>query len=433
MSECDSPLIICRLTDQNGKLLDPYAPGAITFTELCASQKCTGTKPDSRLVSLLISGYVVVYVQGRELSSPIPFCLRKRICIFHPEDTFLDFQVTEFQCSGVPILSGSEVAAVQVIIEIKTTARSCGWVDVLVQSIAPLEPIAILAQKVYDRVCFQADTSVVYSMLVKAVACQYNALSDGAKRNYTNADELTQYGPIGILSPDNVSFYNLFVNGVLQPTANYAISAGHLDLLTVDTPAADNPVIVSFVTFGTNHGKQVYATNDTYVTLAADAKRVFTNSDELIEYGHSGIPSPDAVSYFNLFINGSLQPKTNYTISEGRLELTTTDLPPSGAMIILESLTIKDTDDTLLKAEVSSFNARSYGNKIYTNRDAISMHGEQEILALPLTSYEHLFVNGVIQPSVNYSVEEGLLTLETLDAPINGAPVTLQFVRVFVS
>jgi hypothetical protein len=60
-------------------------------------------------------------------------------------------------------------------------------------------------------------------MLLKAQIYQYNALSDGKKRIYTNQDELKEYGDMGILSPDATSYYNLFVNGVLQPKTNYKI------------------------------------------------------------------------------------------------------------------------------------------------------------------------------------------------------------------
>ena len=62
-----------------------------------------------------------------------------------------------------------------------------------------------------------------------------------------------------------------------------------------------------------------------------------------------------------------------------------------------------------------------------------SMYGTQGIPDPALYSYEHLFINNILQPSVNYSVQKGLLTLNTADAPLVGAPVTLQFVCIFTS
>jgi len=430
MLDCHFPWIICRLTDENGNVLDPYEPDAISFTRLCTPEECTGTNPASQAITFLIEGYVAVYFQGKRVSPPIPFRMLKQICMFVPEDALLDIQVINFRCFGIPA-SGKETAEIKVIIDIDAAARSFRWMD---DGAPPVcRPRMIVSENtIYSLVCFKSRTSVSYEMLLKASVAQYNALSDGSKTNYTDADELIEYGQTGILSPSDVSYYNLFVNGVLQPSANYAISAGNLDLLTADAPPKDAPVILSFVTFGKNHGRNVYATNDTFVTISTGAKRKFVNADGLPEYGPAAIPSPGGVSYFNLFINGALQPKTNYIVREGILELTTADIPPKDAPIILESLTIKDADGTLLRAEVYQYNALSDGNKIYTDKNEITMYGRQGILSPLLTSYEHLFVNGVIQPSVNYSVEEGLLTLDTIDAPDNGVPVTLQFVRVFV-
>ncbi|MGE4485482.1 MAG: DUF4183 domain-containing protein [Oscillospiraceae bacterium] len=332
---------------------------------------------------------------------------------------------------------GTEIERVKVFIDIDTEVRSCAYADVIVQTTAsPLksgESVCINVKRVFDCVCFNSRTCVTYEMLLTAKLYQYNALSDGIKKIYTNEDELKEYGGSGILSPDDVSFYNLFINGLLQPDVNYTISAGQLDLLSIDIPPKDETVIIAYVIFGKNHDKSVYVTNDNYVTVSTGTKRVFTDSDELLMYGDKGIPSPDDVSYFNLYINGALQPKVNYSVEEGILTLETSNIPPQGAMIILESLTIKDSDGKLLKAEVYEYNARSEGNKIYTDKDEIAMYGDEGISNPSLSSYHNLFVNGVIQPQINYSVREGLLTLNTLDAPKTGVPVTLQFVKIFIT
>lgn len=85
--------------------------------------------------------------------------------------------------------------------------------------------------------------------ILKADICQYNTLSDGVKKVYTNDDELIKYGSRGILDPDDVSYYELFINGVLQPRVNYEIQKGILILKTEDVPIKDSPIIISFITF----------------------------------------------------------------------------------------------------------------------------------------------------------------------------------------
>jgi len=441
MSSCNSPLILCRLTDRDGKLIDPYEPGAITFTQLCSSKKCpeSGTKPASgkKLVSVLVSGYVTVYVEGKDLSPPIPFHVINHFCIFEPTGTFLDFTVIDFTCYGVPVMAGTEIEQIKVSIEIDTVVRSCAYADVLVEtagsSVALGDKVLISVKRVFDCCRFPTTSSAAWVLMLRAWLYQYNASSDGIRMHYTDADELTQYGDRGILSPSAVSYYNLFINGVLQPNVNYSVSAGNLYLLTNNTPPDNQTIILTFVTYGTNHGKTVTVTSDKYIAVSNGTKNIFYNSDELTDYGDKGIPSPDDVSYFNLFINGALQPAVNYSVSEGILELKTTDIPPVGATIILESLTIKDSDGLLLKAEAYAYNARSNGNRIYTDGDEITIYGNGGIIDPLLSSYQNLYSNGVLQPKINYSVQEGLLILNTADAPITGAPVTLQYVRVFLS
>lgn len=83
--------------------------------------------------------------------------------------------------------------------------------------------------------------------MIKADIYQYNALSDGIKKIYTNEDEIMEYGDRGILDPKSVSYYNLFINGVLQPRVNYEIEKGRLTLKTEDVPLKDSPIIITFI------------------------------------------------------------------------------------------------------------------------------------------------------------------------------------------
>ena len=85
--------------------------------------------------------------------------------------------------------------------------------------------------------------------LLKAEVYQYSAISDGKKKVYTNADELKDYGQRGILDPNQVSYYNLFINGVLQPKVNYELQKGLLILKTENAPIKDSLIILTFITF----------------------------------------------------------------------------------------------------------------------------------------------------------------------------------------
>lgn len=172
--------------------------------------------------------------------------------------------------------------------------------------------------------------------------------------------------------------------------------------------------------------------NYQYNTVSDGIKKEFTNEDELTIYGSLGIPDPGGLTFFNLFINGVLQPKSNYTVKTGLLTLLTEDIPIEGVPIILEYFIMKDRNNQLLKAEISQYNTLSNGEKVYTNEDELTMYGYMGILDPNLTSYENLFVNGVIQPNINYIVKEGILVLEVEFPPTDGVPISLQFISMLL-
>nr|WP_278044595.1 DUF4183 domain-containing protein [Priestia megaterium] len=82
----------------------------------------------------------------------------------------------------------------------------------------------------------------------------YFTFSDGQKRLYANNDGIAQYGITEILAPDEVSYINLFINGILQPHINYQIQKGSLALLTEEVPSKGVPIIIQFVLIN----KEVY-------------------------------------------------------------------------------------------------------------------------------------------------------------------------------
>jgi len=77
-----------------------------------------------------------------------------------------------------------------------------------------------------------------------------------------------------------------------------------------------------------------------FFVLSDGEKKVYIDRDAIVEYGIQHIVNPISVSYMNLFINGVLQPKVNYRVTEGRLVLLTEDVPAKGCPIILQMIQI---------------------------------------------------------------------------------------------
>ncbi|WP_155727900.1 DUF4183 domain-containing protein, partial [Bacillus mycoides] len=75
----------------------------------------------------------------------------------------------------------------------------------------------------------------------------YFTFSDGEKLIYTNADGIAQYGTTQILSPSEVSYINLFINGILQPQPFYEVTAGQLTLLDDEPPSQGSSIILQFI------------------------------------------------------------------------------------------------------------------------------------------------------------------------------------------
>lgn len=85
------------------------------------------------------------------------------------------------------------------------------------------------------------------SHILKTEIDTYFAIADGQKRTYTNDDGLIKYDTSNILNPNDVSFYNLFVNGVLQPYNVYEVTEGSLYFKTKDVPIQGVPIILQFI------------------------------------------------------------------------------------------------------------------------------------------------------------------------------------------
>lgn len=75
----------------------------------------------------------------------------------------------------------------------------------------------------------------------------YFTFSDGQKLIYTNADGLAEFGTTQILSPSEVSYINLFINGIIQPQTAYLVQEGVLTLLTPTAPEVGVPITLQFI------------------------------------------------------------------------------------------------------------------------------------------------------------------------------------------
>ncbi|PGY61407.1 DUF4183 domain-containing protein, partial [Bacillus thuringiensis] len=75
----------------------------------------------------------------------------------------------------------------------------------------------------------------------------YYTFADGEKLIYTDTDGIPQYGTTNILSPSEVSYINLFVNGILQPQPLYEVSTGKLTLLDTQPPSQGSSIILQFI------------------------------------------------------------------------------------------------------------------------------------------------------------------------------------------
>ncbi|MEK3800407.1 DUF4183 domain-containing protein [Peribacillus sp. FSL H8-0477] len=85
---------------------------------------------------------------------------------------------------------------------------------------------------------------VRYRLPKKVKVYEYYSISDGHCRVFKEADGVKELGKQEILDPNDVSYMNLFVNGVLQPKESYDVQRGVIKLNTLDVPPKGAPVIL---------------------------------------------------------------------------------------------------------------------------------------------------------------------------------------------
>ena len=162
-----------------------------------------------------------------------------------------------------------------------------------------------------------------------------------------------------------------------------------------------------------------------YNAIAKEQQDIFTDEDELFEYGSNGIPSRQDVSLCKVFVNGFLQSPTNYDIQRGSLRFTTEDFPAKGSVVSVYSARLKCTRNAVTNYYV----AVSDGTKTtFVNEDALTEYGGKGIPSPCEVSFVNLYVNGMLQPTPVYRMEKGLLELSS--APQTGQYVVLESVII---
>ncbi|HEX9061106.1 MAG TPA: DUF4183 domain-containing protein, partial [Clostridia bacterium] len=252
------PDIICFITDKYGNILNPYKPNSIDYTIIsCRKSHCLNNSADLSgdplsIIDVSISGYVAVLIDAGNISAPIAFKTIKRLSLYTGNETDIKFRVKKFRSFAVPS-STEDNTSIEITISIDTIVRVTENMDIIIPQEglscpSPIkDKICINVDRVLDHKCFNSEILILYkNSAFKAEIYQYNAFSDGIKRIFTNIDELTEYGDKGILDPSQVSFFNLFINGILQPKINYELQKGLLILKTQDIPSPNSPISVNF-------------------------------------------------------------------------------------------------------------------------------------------------------------------------------------------
>ena len=262
-------------------------------------------------------------------------------------------------------------------------------------------------------------------------------VSDNASYTWRTEIKITNngHGPVSnIIITDCLLLDHLVNFHIISLTQGTVCRKNHQFIWNIGTLNSSHTVVMTSEFTGSFYNAEnavLNAENHQYNTVSDGIKKEFTDDDELLLYDSHGIPDPNDVSFLNLFINGVLQPEPVYAVKPGLLILKTADTPQEGVPIILEYLIIKNKNGQLLKAETYQYNALANGGKVYTNADELTMYGDKGILDPEQTSYQNLFVNGVLQPRINYVVKENMLILEAEYAPAKEIPISIQFISLF--
>lgn len=333
----------CFLSDAYGNRVCPYTPGNISYIELSFSEHPAqtprlhaGDRPTCETqAAVLIKGHITVAHVAGEYKETIPFSTIELVHLPAIPKGRLAFATAYFSCR----LRSQKTCG--------SLRPACSGIVVQIEACVCVEACnkggeAALAANDGQRACaaFQACITLSFrGPAIRANVHQYNAIAQKQQRAFTDADELTAYGTRGIPAPKDVSLCKVYVNGLLQPPANYDIQRGRLDFKTENLPAEGAVVSVYSARLEYNGNAKLNAVTNYFVAVADGIKTIYTDADALPAYGDKGIPSPCEVSFFNLYVNGVLQPAPVYLLKKGSFELS--EAPKAGQYIILESVLVR--------------------------------------------------------------------------------------------
>jgi len=229
--------------------------------------------------------------------------------------------------------------------------------------------------------------------VLQAEVITFYTIADGAKRIFTDHDQIQGVGRNCIPDPRKVSFESVYVNGVLQPTANYTYSKGKLMFLTTDLPPKNAPILAQFICLNrvkpssarrrslhvatrrkevmnlpaslvklfitatasqpvASNGEVTTTVNPTVsrfvATVDADmigATETVIQADSFVDDNGDPVtelPVPTTSGYFNVYSNGVLQEGGLSALTATELTLATTEIQP-GTPVILEIVDFSNT------------------------------------------------------------------------------------------
>lgn len=375
------------------------------------------------LITVLIEGNIPVRMSGFNIPIILPFNVTKNIIVTFPTNAKLNFSTMQYKWRIIKS-SNSNIKIkvfIETLVEVIRKRRCAVPVLSYQNPVITKDFVVFNADRVYDHCFFDSESTLDYKYEnLVGENYLYVTFSKQGKRIYTNEDEEKEYGNRGILPSDEFSFSTLYINGVIQPASNYIIKKRQLELLTTDIPLEESTIIISFVILKNKYNSIIKAKTQQY-NFASDAKtRVFN----IMNFYNKNS------SFYNLFVNGVLQPRENYELLDGALILLSNDIPIKDTNITLETIGVINNCGNILNAEVYQYNAIANGKRIYTNIDEIKNYGNRGILNPDLCSYYNLFINGVIQPQSNYEVKKGMLIIKTGTLPLEKSIISLQFISV---
>lgn len=86
-----------------------------------------------------------------------------------------------------------------------------------------------------------------YKIPQKVQVLEYFMKAKNNQRVYSYSDQVEEYRKVEMPPSEEVSYMNLFINGVLQPLRNYEVKQDNLILNTMDLPLPNTTLILQMI------------------------------------------------------------------------------------------------------------------------------------------------------------------------------------------